>query len=236
MSYTVRNARRAHMRAKDTPRWQVDRETERGPVSASEWHKRYPLTFRALLTFCEVNSTEIDWAKEYGEPGYSAPERGIIFSNWNNIPKALADRLEAQGYELEWSDEWCIDHDSGGSKAYRTSPDSYGWQSSVQHTDDGTMLTPDSDIQDWIDWAKCDTASDATRALPAYLRTKLERAGWRRCDEIYESGFHPGQTDNPKQIAAKLLKHHSAVLFLIDDVGQFDMRFHGYVQTEEDSE
>lgn len=58
----------------------------------------------------DKHNEQVEFAGHYGEPGYSDPEKGIVFANWNNIPKRIADGLEAQGYELEWSDEWHIDY------------------------------------------------------------------------------------------------------------------------------
>lgn len=55
---------------------------------------------------------------EYGEPRYTDPENGILFADWNNVPKWQQDLMEEAGYELEWSDEWV----SHNNKAYRCSP------------------------------------------------------------------------------------------------------------------
>ena len=63
----------------------------------------------------------VDWCASYGEPGYDAPEHGIIFANWNYVSKSVYSWLENHGYALEWSDEWIISHETG--KAYRSSPE-----------------------------------------------------------------------------------------------------------------
>ena len=47
-----------------------------------------------------------DYATTYGEPGYSDPEAGILFANWNNVPKYIQNGLTRRGFKLEWSDEW----------------------------------------------------------------------------------------------------------------------------------
>ena len=87
--------------------------------------------------------------------------------NWNSISKWTADKsetvsdapgqlgaaLEALGVELEWSDEWVVQSDNA-SKCYRTTGDSYGWQSSILWTDGGDFLTPDDDIDAWIEEVK----------------------------------------------------------------------------------
>jgi hypothetical protein len=66
------------------------------------------------------------WANGYAEPGYTDPEKGIVFANWNYFPRELPDILERGGYEIEWSDEWATCGDCG--RAVRTSPNSYGWE------------------------------------------------------------------------------------------------------------
>lgn len=65
-------------------------------------------------------------ALKYAEPGYGpAPKNGILFANWNVFPEAVSDWLEAEGYALEWSDEWSTCDDCGS--AFRTCADSYAW-------------------------------------------------------------------------------------------------------------
>ena len=42
---------------------------------------------------------DCQYALAYGEPGYSDPEKGILFANWNPIPKRMLDWLESQGLQ-----------------------------------------------------------------------------------------------------------------------------------------
>jgi hypothetical protein len=228
MSYQYRNAQRAKSHIGDVPRWQVDRDTERGPCF-NHCGNGFT-TVNVLQAFCEVNNRELDFASTYGEPGYSDPEKSILFTDWNDIPKKLQTRLEAQGYELEWSDEWYIDHNNNG-KAYRTSPDSYGWESRLMFSEAaGDYLTPDDGLEDWI--AQCQ--DDARSALPSWWsESDIAALGWVKQTEDYESGFHPGQNDDPKQIATKLRAERKTFLFQIGGVGQFDIRFHVWVLAEE---
>lgn len=103
----------------------------------------------------------------YGEPGYTDPENGIVFANWNNISSTLANYLESAGYGLEWSDEWMIDYNH--DKAYRTSPDSYGWQSSIVLSGDCEWLTPDDGAFDVISELACTDPTQNVRMLPAWI-------------------------------------------------------------------
>lgn len=39
--------------------------------------------------FCELcERYSIEWCEKYGELGYDDPARGILFADWNDIPKA----------------------------------------------------------------------------------------------------------------------------------------------------
>lgn len=139
-----------------------------------------------------------DFAQTYGEPGYSDPERGIIKANWNNIPSGLADWLERCGYSLEWSDEWeFIDN-----KAWRSSPDSYSWESQIMLTDDGEWLTPDDDVSAWVDECAMTDKGQPAKCLPSRISAaELTECGFKLFAGELEHGFHPGQTDNPAELA-----------------------------------
>lgn len=176
-----------------------------------------------------------EWCATYGEPGYSDPERGIILANWNNIPKGLADWLEKCGYSLEWSDEWTIDYNHG--KAYRTSPDSYHWESQIAITDDGEMLTPDDDASEWIDEFAMTDKGQPCKCLPSRITDdELTDAGFVMTNPGLESGWFPGQTDNPDVISRAAFDHGNAerVVFRKTENSQFYMRFECWVQTRED--
>lgn len=190
------------------------------------------LTINAFQQWCEKNNECFEFASTYGEPGYSDPEPGrcILFANWNNVPKKLADRLEREGYELEWCDEWAVHSD----KAWRTSPDSHGWQASIVVTDDGEYLTTDDDAAEWIEYAKIEHASQPMRAVPrAISREAIEAEGWTFNEGRFENGWHPGQNDDPQKIATELLKRFDAVLFRVPSVGQFDKCFEVYTRNAE---
>src|SRR4029434_770624 len=75
--------------------------------------------------------SEIDnvrYASGYAEPGYDAPEKGVVLANWNTLPRDLDRILERAGYAIEWSDEWSECENC--NRIVRTSPDSYGWRQS----------------------------------------------------------------------------------------------------------
>jgi hypothetical protein len=138
------------------------------------------------------------WAHGYGEPGYADPPRGILLANWNDVPRGLADWLERQGFGLEWFDEWTI-CDNG--KAWRTSPDSYAWESSLVYGE-GFMLTRDDDHAEIIDTIAMTDYAQQAECVPSWIdASDLQDAGYTLHAVKLESGFHPGQTDDPAKIA-----------------------------------
>jgi hypothetical protein len=158
-------------------------------------------------------------------------EPGDLHDVMSHHPRLWA-QLEAQGVETAFYDEWMVD--SYGDKAYRTQPDSYGWQPSVIVDDTGEWLTPDSDIEEWIAWA----TQSPNRCLFRSHVNQLVDAGfepWPDEDTWYESGWHPGQTDDPatitEQIRAGYPDHD--IVFAVTDTGQFDIRFRAFIRPEQ---
>lgn len=175
-----------------------------------------------------VNSHNAEWCTSYGEPGYQDPEKGIVFANWNDIPKGLADWLEKCGYSLEWSDEWYVDYNNG--KAYRTSPDCYDWESSIMLTDDGEYLTPDDSPDTWIEACQVTSNGQPMACLPSWVNEQdILEAGFALQNDGLESGFHPGQTDDPRAITKDLIERGAyRVLFQKRENSQFYCRFAVY--------
>lgn len=173
-----------------------------------------------------------EWCERYGEPGYSDPERGIIFCNWNPIPKRIYAYLEEAGYSLEWSDEWTIDY--ANNKAYRHSPDSYGWIQQFVYTEDGELLTPDDSIDEWLEEFQMTDKAHPHRALPDWITEEdLTERGYSKIGDDYESGFHPGQTDDPRKIAERAFESGArSVVFRVKENSQFYVVFQGYSKSE----
>lgn len=85
-----------------------------------------PEYLRQLARAASSEIANMGFARTYVEPGYEQPKRGILFANWNRLPRNLDRILERAGYAVEWSDEWttCEDCD----RAFRTQPDGYCWE------------------------------------------------------------------------------------------------------------
>lgn len=174
----------------------------------------------ALEYLQEKHSAE--WCGKYGEPGCNDPEKGIIFANWNNIPSGLRDWLEKCGYSLEWADEWTIDY--GNNKAYRTSPSSYVWECQIGYTTDGELLTPDDSPEDWI----FEFENNPGKCLPSFVPL----TGYTLINNELESGWYPGQIDNPQAIYNTLKDEYESVIFRKSENSQFYIRFEVWAKGE----
>ena len=174
------------------------------------------------------NKHDAQWCQHYGERGCQDPESGIVFANRNNISKRIGNYLSEAGYECEWSDEWYIDHNHG--KAWRTSPDSYSWVCALVLTDDGEYLTPDDGASEVIEALAMTDYAQPARAVPDWVTvTDIEAEGYTAINGDYETGFHPGQTDDPVKIARKAFDAGAeSVVFRIKEASQFYTVFQGY--------
>ncbi len=172
-----------------------------------------------------------DYCQKYGEKGYSDPKTGIIFHNWNNVEQKIQDYLELAGYELEWSDEWVIDYEN--NKAYRTSGNSYHWESQIRFDDNGNLYTPDSDVIEWLELCQVVEGDEINNCLPSYVSDDLlEAHGYLKYNaDSFENGWHAGQTDEPKEIAEKLfveIGDCESLVFKLDENSQFYSKFSVY--------
>jgi hypothetical protein len=194
-----------------------------------------------------------NWAADYAEPGYHTPEKGILFGNWNTRtrwnketntsevidkrPARFAAIAEHIGYELEWSDEWSTCEDCG--KAVRTSADSYSWTPSYAIVNECTILCADclaNDPQDYLDELNGNDQACLTVDMHAHI--DLSAYGYHKFNaDRYESGFHPGQTDNPREIAKQLRKQGiEDFIFVQAEQSQFYIKFDVYVKESNEDE
>lgn len=176
----------------------------------------------------------------YAEPGYSEPECGIVATgNWNTItqwkdnqrseisdlPKRIGDLFEKMGIECEWGDEW---YSCGCGKLVRTSADSYSWQPSYWMGDGEIMCVDcvEADPSGYLEAHEenedsCITIKSIDPADHGYIKMN---------DAPYESGWHPGQNDDPAKVAKELrAKGIERFLFLKDENSQFYSRWSVYV-------
>jgi hypothetical protein len=192
------------------------------------------VTIETIEKILNKHGADLEYARHYGERGYDDPENWILLSNWNHVKRPTQDWLESHGYSLEWSDEWVVSYEND-SKAYRTSPDSYGWKPSYIILDDGDIIGRD-DIEsgDEIDTYIGHLLNDSNKA-DTFDVDWTQHGFVKLNDDSYESGFHPGQNDKPKDILkeAQRKNPNSDFIFSIDSTGQFDLNFSIWARTKE---
>lgn len=196
-------------------------------------------------------SIVMDVCVGFAEPGYGDDDSIVVIGNWNpprfprngdapltkdeNLPVRLGNALEWLGAECVWSDEWTRCDEC--YRAIRTNADSYCWTMYGAFIECGYVCTDclRKDIGAYLDEYLNNADTAIVWAEPSDLES-LGFARWAPDDpQTYESGWHPGQDDDPHRILASILDEvpNGEVVFLIDSVGQFDMRFSAFVRTDD---
>lgn len=183
-----------------------------------------------LIDYCDRNGLEIDYYQGNNEPGYD--DQPFFAADWN--PKSMQRigvLLEKIGYDIEWSDEWAVCDDC--YKGIRTSPDSYGWEPSFI-MGDGYLVCHECAIENLEDYI-VNFTNDKRRAIHSWMIEPVKAIGFRCWDDckLFESGWHPGQTDTPEsalteiyeQCGKEWFENRFDYLFAITDTGQFDIRW-----------
>jgi hypothetical protein len=191
-------------------------------------------------------SDHIDGIQIYTESSEPGDDDCIyIVANWNNVdvydrasnsrvvisdlPSRLCNIFEKMGVNVEWSDEVSSCSDCG--KMIRTSPDSYSWQPNFV-VGDGEILCcvcisndPEKHLEDLEgDPNRCNTIESINPADHGYVCAQ----------ERLESGWHSGQTADPKKIAKELQeKGITRFLFNLDENSQFYSTWSVFIAKEE---
>lgn len=176
---------------------------------------------------------EIEYCHEYGERGYEIDEgkKFILFADWNLFDDKYPNFMEYldEHYMCEWSDEWIIDYST--DKCYRTVGDSYAWEQQYRITDFGEMITPDNDVEDWVEFCKIDDPKQTPHVLPSFIdHEEVIKLGFELIDEEYENGFYH-RHDDPLKIAEELFDNgYDEVVFSLSGVEQFRINFQAFAR------
>lgn len=178
----------------------------------------------------------LQYCSQYGEPGYDNPRKGIVFANWNHFPRAVDDILERAGYAIEWSDEWIISYET--DKAYRTSPDCYSWLPFYVMTDDGDVIGGDEIESGAEAETYIEMLLNNPRKANVFRGLDLSKHGFKLAfpaEHDCETGFHPGQNDDPKSQMKRAQSEwpNHDVVFEITGTGQFDTSWRAWVRPQE---
>lgn len=183
-------------------------------IPLSIYKAAYNGNITPFLDFMGEQSLDIDQCSSYGEPGYQA-DKGILFADWNYVPKSFQDLLEKQGYSLEWCDEWYVDHDY--DEAWRTVPGSWHWVPSILiDPDAGRYITPRDSLEDREELFKItDHAQPIEEAAHTLLTIEeLEELGYVKYIEV-PSGYL--YRDNLREALKEVFEKHNpeSVIFRV---------------------
>lgn len=189
-----------------------------------------------LLEYMDRKGIHYDYYTGIAEKGYDDQE--MICANWNNnerigvwIEKHFPD------IELSWDDEWT--NCSNCYKAVRTLPDCYSWTPSYLWASDCEILCLDCATEwpeDIIDHYKNDYYM---AIVPDFYPTLIEHGFICYSPDEYcqrfETGWHPGQTDDPKKVAKDIEENlpDYDYIFKIDSVGQFDTHWSVFLRRKD---
>lgn len=166
---------------------------------------------KAGLSECQAGNVidNIMWASEYAD-GRKQPKRGIAIGDWNEpydyktrkpvpggIMRRLGNILERMGVELEWCDMVSTCHDCG--RVIQTEPDCYSWQPEFEIGDGAIVCTDCVDPEEYLSRLADDHGFNSIGSIDP------SEHGYVRLNESpYESGWHPGQTDDPRKVEKQL--------------------------------
>ena len=192
---------------------------------------------QAVLTRILNKYQGLQYYEGIAERGYD--DKPIILANWNNfdrLEKFIPEYFNGE-IELEWEDEWISC--SHCYKLVRSDPDCYFWQPSFVWVNDCEIICRDclESNTDWIEDVIEHYKNDSSKAVMDWVYPLLEKAGFicyspdDYCP-LFESGFFPGQNDNPEAIAKTLQSElpDYDFIFRLNETSQFYCKFSVHIR------
>jgi len=151
----------------------------------------------------------------------------LILSSWddlNMIEKIIhcnIDSLIEYGFYEEYNETTCC------GKIVRTSPDSYSWSPEFY------ILECELVCKDCLSFEKLitDIENNPSKCNQLFKNEKFVEYGYFKLnDEDYENGLHQGQNDDPKKIFDELENEYNSIVFSINEVSQFYIKFDVWVK------
>ena len=163
-------------------------------------------------------------------PMHDDLDRIAFIGDWNNIPSYVERYIENHfEYSLiGYYDEYTTCSDCGNM--IKTSPSYYGWLPGYW-VGDGFIQCSTCAADDNYDGYVEELVNNPDKANTLMSHDDLTRHGFEPYECDYETGFHPGQTDDPHKVFDEL-KDSFDVLFSIQSTGQFDCHWCAYVRQQ----
>ena len=147
----------------------------------------------------------------------------------------IAEVAEHVGYDVEWADEWA--NCDGCSRAVRTSPSSYSWEAHFRIVNECELLCMDCLLEDPEEYL---TSLEGNHRTYAPSDLDLSSFGYRQFTGEegrswpFETGWHPGQDDDPKKVLEDLESAGaSRIIFQLAENSQFYVRWKVYIHEED---
>ncbi len=159
-------------------------------------------------------------------PSYSDEQWTIVIDTYKDWYNRLYELCERKDVDLRYSDEIIFDEQG---RAHEINPGYHGQVKTWTLINECEVLAEDEVddcFDEYVEWLE-DNSNSADQ-----WSTDFTPAGYVKHDGQYESGFHPGQTDNPETIQRELLKTFDHVIWSIDNTGQFDIGFSAWVKKD----
>ncbi len=188
-----------------------------------------------LIDRLESADADSRWYPGWAEDERDTDERGhgVFVANWNRGDAERIGRILERRYDVatDWSDQ--VDECCDCGAAVRTEPTGYGWLPGfVRFPDSGELWCRACALRD------VDSYVDVIGNNPDVADTfgvDWSEHGFDLCEDRLESGWHPGQTDDPRKVFTALRRPGRTVIFRIDRAGQFDVRFSVWVRDDDDA-
>lgn len=162
------------------------------------------------------------------------PANGVMVLNWNQTPMIDQRVFEALGMECEWSDVLakCSVCDHG----VVTQPQFYGWRRKFyEHTNNDIVCFACLDAEESERETMLEDVLGRSASGRVIPHTRFLPSSYVRVDFAGANGFYGGQCDDPRKVGAFLeARGVSLYLFNITDIGQFDLHFDVWVDSEQE--
>ena len=193
--------------------------------NVEQYEKRRALYLDAILREASKHDDNATLSRLHQFDGAPVNDVYVLVSNWNKDElQALENTVSVweTTYHVRAAFEDEIHYCDNCGQALYARPASYGAPLSWVMLPDGYTILCRSCFTE----SELDTyVNQHAHALPRWALDVARGAGFIRLADEYETGFHPGQTDNPAAELKKLMDSNPGREFIpyIVDVGQFDV-------------
>lgn len=160
----------------------------------------------------------------------------VLAIDWNGKPNGLQEFVKSLDTSTDWSDEVAYCNACGG--IIHTTPRCYGDQLDFICTDNACLCRKciEDNSDEYIEFL----IDNDRHCAKVWAEKLIEDADFRCLGDvneraycqIFENGFHPGQTDTPQGIIKAVseefgfpVRDKYDTVWFLNDVGQFDIHF-----------